>query len=169
MIMRALKILALVLMPVVLLTACDQKKSDAAAATGGSYDTSADSNKRFLANYAARPGVTKLPDGLMYRVIKAGTGPQTQKDNDVVTVYYKGSLINGKVFDQTKPEEPAQFPVGGVIPGWTEALKKMKTGDTWELVLPSELGYGADGAGDSIPPNQTLIFTVTLAKVEYAP
>src|SRR3954469_20108171 len=111
MIMRALKILALVLMPVVALTACDQKKS--AAAAGGSYDTSADANKRFLADYATRPGVTKLPDGLMYRVIKAGTGPQVQKDNDVVTVYYKGSLINGKVFDQTKPEEPAQFPVGG--------------------------------------------------------
>jgi FKBP-type peptidyl-prolyl cis-trans isomerase FklB len=167
MMMRALKILALVLMPVVVLTACDQKKSD--AATSGSYDTSADANKRFLADYAARPGVTKLPSGLMYRVIKAGNGPQVQKDNDVVSVYYKGSLINGKVFDQTKPEEPAQFPVGGVIPGWTEALKLMKTGDTWELVIPSELGYGADGAGDAIPPDQTLIFTVMLAKVEYAP
>jgi FKBP-type peptidyl-prolyl cis-trans isomerase FklB len=167
--MRALKILALVLMPVVALTACDQKKSDAAAVTGASYDTSADSNKRYLADYAARPGVTKLPDGLMYRVIKAGDGPKTQKDNDVVTVYYKGALINGKVFDQTKPEEPAQFPVGGVIPGWIEALKLMKTGDTWELVIPAELGYGADGAGDAIAPNQTLVFTVTLAKVEYAP
>jgi FKBP-type peptidyl-prolyl cis-trans isomerase FklB len=166
--MRALKILALVLMPAVVLAACDQKKSDAATSSA-SYDTSADSNKRFLADYAGRSGVTKLPDGLMYRVLKAGTGPAVQKDNDVVTVYYKGSLINGKVFDQTKPEEPAQFPVGGVIPGWIEALKKMKTGDTWELVIPSELGYGADGAGDAIPPDQTLIFTVSLAKVEYAP
>ncbi len=165
--MRFLKILVLV--PLVVLAACDQKKSDAAAATGAGYDTSADSNKRFLADYAARPGVTKLPDGLMYRVIKAGTGPQTQKDNDVVTVYYKGSLITGKVFDQTKPEEPAQFPVGGVIPGWIEALKLMKTGDTWELVIPADLGYGADGAGDAIPPDQTLMFTVTLAKVEHAP
>jgi len=165
--MRALKILALVLMPAVLLTACDQKKSDAATAAG--YDTSPESNARYLADYAAKPGVTKLPDGLMYRVIKAGTGPQVQKDNDVVSVYYKGSLINGKVFDQTKPEEPIQFPVGGVIPGWTEALKKMKTGDTWEVVIPSELGYGADGAGDSIPPNQTLIFTIALGKVEFAP
>jgi FKBP-type peptidyl-prolyl cis-trans isomerase FklB len=170
MMIRALKILALVLMPAVVLTACDQKKSDAATAgAAGAYDTSADSNTRFLADYAARKGVTKLPDGLMYRVIKAGDGPKTQKDNDVVTVYYKGSLINGKVFDQTKPEEPAQFPVGGVIPGWIEALKLMKTGDTWELAIPSDLGYGADGAGDAIPPNQTLIFTVTLAKVDSAP
>jgi FKBP-type peptidyl-prolyl cis-trans isomerase len=164
--MRALKILALVLMPVAALTACE-KKSD--AATSSSYDTSADANKRFLADYAARSGVTKLPDGLMYRVIKAGTGPQVQKTSDVVTVYYKGALITGKVFDQTKPEEPAQFQSGALIPGWVEALKLMKTGDTWEIVVPADLGYGADGAGDAIPPDQTLVFTMTLAKVEYAP
>jgi FKBP-type peptidyl-prolyl cis-trans isomerase FklB len=166
--MRVLKILVLALTPLVALTACDQQKSDAATASG-SYDTSAESNQRFLADYAKRDGVKKLPSGLMYRVLKAGTGPQTQKDNDIVTVYYKGSLISGKIFDQTKPEEPAQFPVGGVIPGWIEALKMMKTGDTWELAIPSDLGYGADGAGSDIPPNQTLLFTVTLAKVEYAP
>ena len=174
--MRALKVLALVLMPLVVLTACDQKKSDAATAStanspgvaGPGYDTSADANKRFLAEYAARPGVKKLPDGLMYRVIQPGSGPAVQKDSDVVTVYYKGQLINGKVFDRTKPEEPAQFPVGGLIPGWVEALKLMKTGDTWELVIPSDLGYGSDGAGNTIPPNQTLVFTMTLAKVEYA-
>jgi len=172
-VMRALKVLALLLMPLAAVTACEQKKSDAATASAGvagpGYDTSADANKRFLADYATRPGVKKLPDGLMYRVIKAGDGPAVQKDNDVVTVYYKGQLINGKIFDQTKPEEPAQFPVGGLIPGWVEALKLMKTGDTWELAIPSDLGYGADGAGDTIPPNQTLVFVMTLAKVEYAP
>ena len=161
--MRALKILALVLLPLVALAACE-KKSDAA-----SYDTTPESNARFLEDYAKRPGVTKLPDGLMYRVLKTGNGPQVQKPNDVVTVFYKGALIDGKVFDQTKPEEPAQFPSGALIPGWVEALKLMKTGDTWELAIPADLGYGADGAGDAIPPDQTLIFTVTLAKVEYAP
>jgi len=161
--MRFLKVLALV--PLLVLTACDQKKSDTAA----TYDTSAESNTRFLADYAARPGVKKLPDGLMYRVLKSGTGPQVQKDSDVVTVYYKGSLISGKVFDQTKPEEPAQFQAGALIPGWVEALKLMKTGDTWEIALPPELGYGADGAGDAIPPNQALVFTMSLVKVEYAP
>jgi FKBP-type peptidyl-prolyl cis-trans isomerase len=165
--MRVFKVLALVLIPLAGLAACE-KKSDAATASG-SYDTSPESNKRFLADYAARSGVTKLPDGLMYRVLKAGNGPQVQKDNDVVTVYYKGALINGKVFDRTKPEEPAQFPAGGLIPGWVGALKLMKTGDTWELVVPADLGYGADGAGDAIPPNQTLVFTLGLAKVEYAP
>ena len=161
--MRVLKILALVLLPLVALTACE-KKSDAA-----SYDTSPDSNARFLDDYAKRPGVTKLADGLMYRVLKAGSGPQVQKDNDVVTVFYKGALINGKVFDQTQPDEPRQFPAGGLIPGWVEALKLMKTGDTWEIALPPELGYGADGAGDAIPPNQALVFTMSLVKVEYAP
>jgi len=165
--MRFLKVLVLV--PLVVLTACDQKKSDTAGAASSTYDTSADANKRFLADYAARPEVKKLPDGLMYRVLKTGDGPQVRNDSDMVTVTYKGSLITGKVFDQTKPGEPAQFPAGGLIPGWVEALKLMKTGDTWELVLPSELGYGADGAGDSIPPNQTLVFTMTLVKVDSAP
>jgi len=165
--MRFLKVLVLV--PLVTLAACDQKKSDGAGVASSAYDTSADANKRFLADYAGRPDVKKLPDGLMYRVLKAGTGPQVQKDSDVVTVYYKGSLISGKVFDQTNPEEPAQFQAGALIPGWVEALKLMKTGDTWEIALPPELGYGADGAGDAIPPNQALVFTMSLVKVEYAP
>src|SRR5258708_16787251 len=160
-----------VVSPVVTLAACDKKNADAAGAgvARAAYDTSADSNKRFLADYAARPGVTKLPDGLMYRVIKAGSGPQVQKNSDVVTVYYKGTLINGKEFDQTKPEEPAQFQAGALIPGWVEALKIMKTGDTWEIVVPAELGYGSDGAGDAIPPDRTLIFTMALTQVQYAP
>ena len=169
--MRFLKVLMLV--PLVALAACDQKKSDSAAAgsatAGSAYDTSSDANKRFLADYAARPGVTKLPDGLMYRVIKSGDGASVKNDGDLVTVYYKGSLITGKVFDQTKEGEPAQFPAGGLIPGWVEALKLMKAGDTWELVIPSDLGYGSEGAGDAIPPDQTLVFTMTLAKVEHAP
>lgn len=163
--MRVMKVLALVMLPLVALAACD-KKSDAAPS---SYDTSAESNAKFLSDYAARPDVKKTASGLMYRVLHAGDGPAIQKSGDVVTVYYKGALINGKVFDQTKPDEPAQFPAGGLIPGWVEALKLMKTGDTWELVIPSDLAYGSDGAGDTIPPDQTLIFLVTLAKVEYAP
>ena len=167
--MRFLKVLVLV--PLVTLAACDQKKSDTAGAgvASSAYDTSADANKRFLADYAGHPDVKKLPDGLMYRVLKSGDGPQVKSDGDVVTVYYKGALISGKVFDQTKPEDPAQFPAGALIPGWVEALKLMKTGDTWEIALPPELGYGAEGAGDAIPPNQVLVFTMSLVKVEYAP
>jgi FKBP-type peptidyl-prolyl cis-trans isomerase len=165
--LRALKVLVLALVPLALWS---PDRSEAATATPGvagpAYDTSADANKRFLADYAARPDVKKLPDGLMYRVIKSGDGPAVKNDGDLVTVYYKGSLITGKVFDQTKDGAPAQFPAGGLIPGWVEALKLMKTGDTWELVIPSDLGYGSDGAGDAIPPNQTLVFTMTLVKVD---
>ncbi|MFO1249416.1 MAG: FKBP-type peptidyl-prolyl cis-trans isomerase [Alphaproteobacteria bacterium] len=164
--MRALKILALVLVPLACVAAGDQKSH---AATAGSYDTSPESNTRFLADYAAKEGVKKTASGLMYRVIKAGTGPTVQKNSDVVTVYYRGSLITGKVFDQTQPEEPRQFQAGGLIPGWVEALKLMKTGDTWEIVIPADLAYGTEGMGSVIPPDQTLVFTMSLTKVEYAP
>ena len=171
--MRLSNVLALVLVSLVALPVCGQTTANAATAAAGApgpaYDTSADANKRFLADYAVRPNVKKLPDGLMYRVLKAGDGQQVQKNSDWATVYYKGTLITGKVIDQTKPEEPAAFQVGNLIPGWTEALKLMKTGDTWEMVIPPDLAYGGDGKGDAVPPNQTLIFLVSLAKVEYAP
>ena len=102
--MRALKILALVLMG---LAVCGPGKAGAPTAVPGvagpAYDTSPEANTRFLADYAARPDVKKLPDGLMYRVLKSGDGPMPQKNSDVATVYYKGTLITGKVFDQTKP------------------------------------------------------------------
>lgn len=161
-----LKVLALVMVPLAGLTACD-KKSDAAPAAA--YTLTPESNARFLADYAKRPGVVKLPDGLMYRVLESGDGNSVQKPSDVVTVYYRGALINGTVFDQTQPDEPRQFPAGGLIPGWVEALNKMKTGDMWEIVIPAALGYGEDGAGDAIPPDQTLVFVMKLVKVEYAP
>ena len=161
-----LKLMVVALVPVLGLTACE-KKSDAAPAS--TYTLTPESNAKFLADFAKRPGVIKLPDGLMYRVLQSGNGPTVQKGSDVVTVYYRGALINGKVFDQTKPDEPRQFPAGALIPGWVEALGKMKTGDMWEIVIPSALGYGEDGAGDAVPPDQTLVFTMKLVKVEYAP
>ena len=141
--MRALmKAFVLGCLPMMALAACDDRKSDAATAPGSAYDTSEASNAKYLADYAARPGVIKTDSGLMYRVLRAGTGPAIVSPRDHVTVFYKGSLIDGKVFDQTKPEEPATFPAGMLIPGWVEALQKMKTGDTWELVIPAALGYG---------------------------
>ncbi len=140
----------------------------AAAAT---YDTTPEGNARFLADFAALKGVTKLSDGLMYRVLEAApsTGISPVTRFDTVTVEYKGWLINGKVFDRSRPDEPRVFTAGGVIPGWREALMKMKTGDYWQLVIPADLAYGADGVGGAIPPDQTLVFTVRLLKVEYAP
>jgi len=140
--------------------ACAQKESPKAK-----YDLSAASNQKFLADYAAQPGAFKTQDGLQYRVLKAGKGKSPQSGDDTVTVTYKGWLINGKVFDQTKEGQTAEFPAGQLIPGWVEALSLMKEGDSWELVVPSDLGYGPDGAGDDIPPNQTLVFNMTLLKV----
>lgn len=139
-----------------------------APAGAAAPDLSPQSNAKFLAGFAKRPGVVKLPDGLMYRVLQKGDGPSVQKGSDVVTVYYRGALIDGRVFDQTRPDEPRQFQAGGVIDGWVEALSKMKVGDMWEIVIPAALAYGADGAGP-IPPNQTLVFVMKLVKVEYAP
>ena len=145
----------------------------AAPATGGSAtdtqlpvakDLSPESNQQFLTDNAKRPGVMMLADGLQYRVIKSGTGKSPTPD-DLVTVTYRGQLINGMVFDQTQPGKTATFPAGQLIPGWVEALQKMKEGDEWELVIPANLGYGEAGAGGVIPPNQTLVFDMTLLKV----
>jgi FKBP-type peptidyl-prolyl cis-trans isomerase len=136
-----------------------------AAAAPAAYDLSPESNQKFLADNAAKEGVQKHPTGLQYRVIKAGTGAAPQSGNDMVTVTYKGALIDGTVFDQTQPGQTAEFQAGGLIPGWVIALSLMKEGDEWELVIPAELGYGAQGAGGVIPPNQTLVFNMGLQKV----
>ena len=142
----------------------DKKPETAASA----YDLSADSNKKFLADNAAKSGVITRPDGLQYRVIQSGSGKTPTKADDVVTVTYKGALITGKVFDQTAPGQTANFPAGRLIPGWVEALSLMKEGDEWELVIPAELGYGSSGAGGVIPPDQTLVFDMHLIAVKPA-
>ncbi len=128
-------------------------------------DLSPESNQKYLADNGKMPGVTTRPSGLQYRVIKAGSG-KTPTANDQVTVTYKGSLITGQVFDETQAGQTATFPAGQLIPGWVEALQLMKEGDEWELVIPSGLAYGEQGAGGVIPPNQTLVFQMALMKVE---
>lgn len=128
---------------------------------------SAEANTAYLANNAKKQGVVALP-GIQYEVLKQGDGPQPGR-HDCVTVNYKGWLIDGKVFDQTEPGKPANFPANLLIPGWVVALQLMHTGDTWRIVIPSELAYGKPGIGDGlIPPDQTLVFEVELLKV-YAP
>lgn len=120
----------------------------------------------FLAENKKKPGVITLPDGLQYKIITEGKGNKPS-DQDTVTVNYSGKLIDGTVFDSSYTRgQPASFPVNGVIPGWTEALKLMPVGSTWELYIPANLAYGEMGAGSAIGPNQTLIFTVNLISID---
>ncbi|HEY1962595.1 MAG TPA: FKBP-type peptidyl-prolyl cis-trans isomerase [Rhizomicrobium sp.] len=129
---------------------------------------SAEANAAFVAANAKKPGVVTTPSGLQYRSIHTGFGRRPHA-TDLVTVNYKGTLINGKVFDATEPGLPAQFTVNKLIPGWTEALQLMREGDEWEIVIPSSLAYGARGAGGAIPPDQTLVFDLTLISVKPPP
>lgn len=130
---------------------------------------SAAANAAYLANNSHKPGVYVRPSGLQYRVIQYGNGKRPGP-LDTVTVYYKGALINGTVFDSTEPGLPATFPVNKLIPGWTEALQLMREGDHWELVIPSHLAYGTRGAGGGlIPPDQVLVFDLELITVTPAP
>lgn len=120
----------------------------------------------FLAENGKKEGVTTLPSGLQYKVIEEGKGAKPTLDS-TVTVHYKGTLVDGKEFDSSySRNEPATFPVKGVIPGWTEAMQLMTEGSKWQIVIPSELAYGERGAGPVIGPNSTLIFEVELIKVQ---
>ncbi len=129
----------------------------------------AEKNKKegeaFLAENKKKPGVKTLPSGLQYKVITEGKGA-SPKETDTVTVNYRGTLIDGTEFDSSyKRNEPATFPVKGVIKGWTEALQLMKEGAKWQLFVPAGLAYGERGAGGVIGPNATLIFEVELLKI----
>jgi FKBP-type peptidyl-prolyl cis-trans isomerase len=132
----------------------------------------AESNKvagaAFLASNKGNPGVITLPDGLQYQIITAGTGA-SPAPNDTVTVNYRGTLLDGTEFDSSyKRGQPASFPVGGVIKGWTEALQKMPVGSKWKLFIPSDLAYGDQG-NRGIPPNSTLVFEVELLDTKATP
>lgn len=123
--------------------------------------------KNFLEENKKRSGVVTLPSGLQYEVIKEGDPTAVRaKLTDRVECHYEGTLIDGTLFDSSiKRGQPATFGVNQVIPGWVEALQLMPEGAKWKLYIPSELAYGAQGAGEMIPPHSTLIFEVELLKV----
>ena len=121
-------------------------------------------NQEFLQEYAKQPGVKIMFNGVMYREIIKGKGAKPTPKS-VITVHYKGMLINGKVFDATEKGRPATFPLRGLIEGWRTALREMPEGSRWEVVIPFNLGYGAKGAG-VIKPFSTLIFDIQLLRVE---
>jgi FKBP-type peptidyl-prolyl cis-trans isomerase FkpA/FKBP-type peptidyl-prolyl cis-trans isomerase FklB len=121
---------------------------------------------KFLEDNGKREGVKTTASGLQYEVITEGTGA-TPKKEDKVTVHYKGTLIDGTEFDSSIARgQPVTFPLGNVIPGWTEGLQLMKTGGKAKLYIPAALGYGERGAGAKIGPNETLVFEVELIKIE---
>ena len=121
--------------------------------------------EEFLAVNGLKEGVTILPSGLQYQVLKSGTG-QKPALSDKVSCHYHGTLINGTVFDSSVERgEPATFGVNQVIAGWTEALQLMNEGSKWRLFIPSHLAYGERGAGETIEPNSTLIFDVELIEI----
>lgn len=121
----------------------------------------------FLQENKKKEGVEERPSGLQYKVLESGNGlGKRPSKTDKVTVHYHGMLTDGTVFDSSvERNEPASFPVNGVIQGWQEALPLMSEGEKWRLFIPAELGYGDQGAGNAIPPGATLIFDVELLKV----
>ena len=122
-------------------------------------------NEAFLANNKAKTGVNVTPSGLQYEVITLGTGPKPTAES-TVKVHYVGTLVDGTEFDSSiKRGTPAEFPVSGVIPGWTEALQLMPVGSKFKVVLPENIAYGAAGAGEMIKPFSALVFEVELLEI----
>ena len=121
--------------------------------------------EKFLEDNKKRNNVITLESGLQYEILKSGEGPKPSLE-DQVTTHYHGTLIDGTVFDSSVERgQPATFPVGGVIKGWTEALQLMSVGSKWKLFVPYNLAYGERGAGPQIGPYTTLIFEVELIKI----
>jgi FKBP-type peptidyl-prolyl cis-trans isomerase len=126
-----------------------------------------DPQKAFLVENAKKKGVKTTPSGLQFRILKDGEfGAKSPKSTDAVLVHYEGRLIDGTIFDSSYERgEPISFPLSRVIAGWTEGVGMMRVGETRELVIPSELAYGARGAPPNVPPHATLVFKVELLEI----
>ncbi|MEH6823107.1 MAG: FKBP-type peptidyl-prolyl cis-trans isomerase [Motiliproteus sp.] len=142
--------------------ALNEKRQAEAEASAGAAEAEGLS---YMEENAKRDGVLITESGLQYEVITEGSGEKPSASSTVRT-HYHGTFIDGRIFDSSVDRnQPAEFPVGGVIAGWTEALQLMSVGSKWRLVVPSKLGYGAQGAGGSIPPHCTLVFEVELLDI----
>ncbi len=118
----------------------------------------------FREQFGQEPEVVTLASGLQYKVLHEGEGA-VPGPTDTVKVHYRGTLVDGTEFDSSHGEQPVQFPVDRVIPGWSEALQQMSAGSKWQVVIPPDLAYGEEGAAGFIEPNQTLVFEVELLEV----
>ena len=141
-----------------------RKKAD--ESRQASMEPNKKAGEAFLAANKTKEGVVTLPSGLQYKILKEGTGAKPNIADSVVC-NYRGTLIDGKEFDSSyKRGQPATFPVGQVIKGWTEALQLMPVGSKWQLFVPADLAYGDRGAGPDIGPGTTLIFEVELISIK---
>ncbi|MFT7228821.1 MAG: FKBP-type peptidyl-prolyl cis-trans isomerase FklB [Methylophilaceae bacterium] len=140
-----------------------QEKQSAEQA--GKATTNQEEGVAYLAENSQKEGVKTSDSGLQYKSLVSGDG-ETPKASDSVTVHYKGTLTDGTVFDSSYERgEPATFPVGGVISGWTEVLQLMNVGDKFEVTIPSDLAYGPAGSGPVIGPDAVLVFEVELLAI----
>ncbi len=122
--------------------------------------------QKYLDDNKKKEGIQVTSTGLQYKIIKSGDGASPKATSEV-SVHYEGKLTNGKVFDSSiQRGQPASFPLNRVIPGWTEALQRMKVGDKWQLFIPSNLAYGEEGRAPVIGPNEVLVFEVELLEVK---
>ena len=138
------------------------KAQEEAAKKGGENKSK---GEKFLADNKNKPGVKTTPSGLQYTVISEGTGPKPTASS-TVKVHYTGKLIDGTTFDSSVDRgEPIEFPLNGVIKGWTEGVQLMSKGSKYKFFIPSDLAYGDRGAGNAIGPNETLIFEVELLDI----
>jgi FKBP-type peptidyl-prolyl cis-trans isomerase FklB len=141
-----------------------RKKQEAKMAIVG--DANKKEGDEFLAQNKTKEGVVTLPSGLQYKILKEGTGPKPSASDSVVC-NYKGTLIDNTEFDSSyKRGQPATFPVGQVIKGWTEVLQLMPVGSKWQVFVPSDLAYGPRAPGGAIGPNSTLIFEIELLSIQ---
>ena len=142
------------------------KEIESPKKTQNAASSSFTNRKETLSNQTSEEFVT-TSSGLQYRILNEGSGDDSPGPESVVSVHYRGKLTNGLEFDSSyERNQPASFPVKGVIRGWTEALQLMKEGDKWELIIPPDLGYGSKGAANIIPPESTLIFEVELIEIK---
>ena len=146
--------------------ACQKAIGDAlAAASKAKFAPVLAEGQKYLAENKKKSGVITTASGLQYEVLRTAVGDKP-KATDQVTVHYKGTLINGKEFDSSySRNEPTSFPLNGVIRGWTEGVQLMSVGSKYRFVIPYDLAYGENGAGEGIPPYSVLIFEVELVKI----
>jgi len=129
-------------------------------------DTNLNAGEAFITKYRSENGVIALPSGIVYKVIKQGSGPKPTK-TDTVEVRYKGSLVDGKIFDSSEHAGGSvTFTMQGIIPGWQEVLQLMPVGSRWEVIIPPKLAYGERGVGRQIGPNTTLVFDIELLSIK---